>query len=215
MESVPRHRCLVYEGSPSRHLPVVAAALIEMQQRGCRCLYLNSPELVAAMRACLEQKGVDVAKEVGQGSLILTSERSHLANGRFDADRMMRSLDQALQQALTDGYKGLWATGDMSWEFGPAQDFSELLEYEWQLDEYFQAHPELGGICQYHADTLPREVMRHGLLSHPSIFINETLSLVNPHYLHPGSYPTHTEVSSTISVVESSLDRLLQLEFAL
>ena len=35
------------------------------------------------------------------------------------------------RRALDDGYSGLWATGDMSWEFGPAKDFSMLLEYEW------------------------------------------------------------------------------------
>jgi len=215
MEPVPRHCCLIYEGPPSRHLHVVAPALIEMLHRGCRCLYLNSPELVRAMRSTLEEKGLKVEKEIARGSLMLTSERSHLADGRFDADLMMHSLDQALQQALNDGYNGLWATGDMSWEFGPAQDFSQLLEYEWQLEEYFLSHPELGGVCQYHADTLPREVMRHGLVSHPSIFINKTLSLLNPHYLHPGSFPTQTEIGTVISVVESSLDRLLDLEFAL
>ncbi len=212
MESVPRHRCLVYEGSPSRHLPVLAAAISQMLDRGCRCLYLNSPEMVAGMRSRLEAKGLNVAKETGRGALILTSEQNHLIDGRFDADAMMSGLDDALRQALDDGYKGLWATGDMSWEFGPARDFSQLLEYEWQLEEFFLTHPEIGGVCQYHADTLPREAMRHGLLAHPSIFVNETLSLLNPHYLHPGAFTSPPE---KIPAVDSSLDRLLQLEFAI
>jgi hypothetical protein len=45
----------------------------------------------------------------------------------------------------------------MTWEFGRARDFSRLLEYEWRLEEFFQKHPELEGICQYYADTLPRK----------------------------------------------------------
>ncbi len=31
---------------------------------------------------------------------------------------MLHKLEDALDQALSDGYKGLWATGDMTWEFG-------------------------------------------------------------------------------------------------
>jgi hypothetical protein len=31
---------------------------------------------------------------------------------------MMGTLEDALEQALVDGYGGLWATGDMNWEMG-------------------------------------------------------------------------------------------------
>ena len=36
--------------------------------------------------------------------------------------------------------------------------------------------------------TLPCEVLRQGLLVHPSIFVNETLSRINRHYLRDDSY---------------------------
>jgi hypothetical protein len=42
----------------------------------------------------------------------------------------------------------------------------------------------MSAICQYHSDTLPRKALQQGLLAHPSIFINETLSRINPLYLH-------------------------------
>jgi len=71
----------------------------------------------------------------------------------------------------------------MTWEFGRAKDFSQLLEYEWRLEQFFQKRPEIEGICQYHADTLPPEAMKQACVSHPAIFISETLSLVNPYYL--------------------------------
>jgi hypothetical protein len=105
-----------------------------------------------------------------------------LVNGRFDVDGMIDNLANALRQALSDGYAGLWASGDMTWEMGPDKDFSRLLEYEQRLEEFFQAHPEMSGLCQYHASTLPSEALRHGLLGHRSLFINDTLSLLNPHY---------------------------------
>ena len=71
---------------------------------------------------------------------------------------MMHTLEDALGRALNEGYDGLWATGDMTWELGPERDFSRLLEYEWRLEEFFRKHPALGGICQYHADTALRSL---------------------------------------------------------
>lgn len=212
MEQAHRHHCLVYEGSPSRHLPVLAAVLCEKLEQNYRCLYLNNPEIVAEMRGCLVDKGVDVEEEIRLGTLVLSAERHHLKNGKFDTDAMLRDLGYAMEQALTDGFSGLWASGDMAWEFGPERDFSQLLDYEWKLEQFMQQNPRLSGVCQYHAHTLPRETMRQGLLAHPSIFINESVTLHNPHFLHQQGF---TPQAKTSPEVESALTRLLQLEFAL
>jgi hypothetical protein len=169
---------------------MLAAIVREKLQQNYRCLYLNSSPMVAEMRSYLAAAGVDVAHEVTRNALVLTSEQGHLVDGtHFDSERMMRSLENALSEALREGYKGLWATGDMTWELGPDKDFSKLLEYERRLEEFFRTHPEIGGVCQYHAETLPRNVVQQGLLVHRALFINETLSLVNPHYFCPENFP--------------------------
>ena len=124
---------------------------------------------------------------------------------------MLHKLEDALDQALNDGYKGLWATGDMTWEFGPRQDFGKLLEYELRLEELFHKRPELCGICQYHRDTLPRETVRQGLQAHRMIFINETLSRINAHYLPPGQSSDRT---ATTDELEEMLAALCQLQTA-
>jgi len=116
---------------------------------------------------------------------------------------MLRLLTDAVGQALKDGYHGLWATGDMGWEFGPEKSFCKLLEYEWKLEELFEVQPALSGICQYHADTLPHEVLRQGLMAHQALFINETLSRLNAHYISRTSStahgPSHAELDSVIN----------------
>jgi hypothetical protein len=188
MESIPRHQCQIYQGAPSKHLPALAVVTRTKLQQNYRCLYLNSPAMVAGMRSYLAAAGVDVAFELAKASLVLSSDQRHLVAGRFDVDRMIHTLEDALHQALGDGYKGLWATGDMTWELGPEREPAKLLEYEWRLEQLFHQYPELSGVCQYHADTLPPELMRQSLLVHPSIFVNQTLSLVNPHYLCPESF---------------------------
>jgi hypothetical protein len=180
-----RHHCIVYAGPPSRHLAPLAAVVREKLAQNHRCLYLNSRPMVAGMRSYLAAAGVDVTREINRRSLVLSSEQDHLVDGRFDVDRMMNTLDGALSQALKDGYAGLWASGDMTWEMGPDKDFSTLLEYEKRLEAFFHRHPEMGGICQYHVDTIPFETVREGFRAHNSLFINKTLALMNPYYIHP------------------------------
>ena len=203
MQHTPRHQCLIYEGSPAPHLPGLTALIRQKLSENHRCLYLNSPPMVAGMRSYLYAAGVDVPQEVMKGRLILSSDRGHLKNGSFDIDRMLTLLNEAVGLALKDGYQGLWATGDMSWEFGPEKSFSKLMEYEWRLEALFQTQPALSGICQYHADTLPHAVMRQGLMTHQAIFINDTLSRLNAHYISAKSstahLPSHADIDRVIN----------------
>ena len=193
MANMPRHECLVYKGAPSLQLPALAAVARRKLEENRRCLYLNSPTMVAGMRSYLAAAGVDVAAETAKKSLVMSSDRPHLEEGRwFSIDRMMQSLEQAVEQALRDGYTGLWATGDMTWEFGPEKGSAKLLEYEVRLEEMFHRFPQLSGVCQYHVDTLPEVVGCQVLATHPSIFVNETLSRFNPHYVRHESLEAYS-----------------------
>ena len=185
MEQESRHQCLIYAGSPSLKLPMLAAMIRQNIGHGYRCLYLNRAPMVAGTRSYLSAIDVSVADEIAKGRLVLSSEPPSLDES-FDMEQMLLMLEDTLNQALSDGYKGLWVTGDMTWEFGSEKDFSKLVEYEWRLEELFRKRSELRGICQYHRDTLPDEVMRQGVLTHQTIFINETLSRINPHYVASG-----------------------------
>jgi len=178
-----RHQCLIYDGAPSGQLSALAAILQRKLNEGFRCLYLNSRPMVAGMRSMLSSKGLDVGNEIERGRLILSSEPVTSSDGSFDVGLMLNTLESALDKALSEGYKGLWATGDMTWEFGSEKNLEKLAEYEWRLEELMRKREALCGICQYHLDSLPREVTRRGLLAHRSIFINETLSRINPHYV--------------------------------
>lgn len=174
---------MIYKGAPSVQLPAIAAILYQKLNDNYRCLYLNSPAMVAGLRSTLAGFGMDVAKEVDSGRLILSSESAMQANGAFDADIMLQKIEGLLDAALKDGYKGLWASGDMTYEFGNEDNLAKLFDYEWQLEKLFDKRPELCGVCQYHQDTLPAESLREGLSLHRLIFVNETMSLINPHYL--------------------------------
>jgi len=208
MDQIPRHQCLIYEGPPSRHLVALSAVIRQKLNENYRCLYLDSHPMVAGMRSYLAAAGVDVAAESATGRLVLSSDRDHLIDDcQFDLERMMQGLSNALDGALDAGLAGLWATGDMTWEFGPDKDFSKLLEYEWRLEEFFRAHPEMGGVCQYHVESMPRKYLRQGVLSHPSIFINQTLSTINPTYRYSSSLPVE---QSEAREMDSFINRMLE-----
>lgn len=210
MTPASRHQCLIYDGPPSRQLTAIASVIREKLNQNRRCLYLNSHPMVAGIKSYLAAMGVDVAAEMEKGSLVLSSDLHHLVGDwHFDVDRMIDSLGRALDQALADGYRGLWASGDMSWEFGPAKDLSKLLEYEWRLEEFLREHSQMEGICQYHSDTLPRNVLRNGLLAHSSLFINETLTVFNPHCVDPRSLAADAIVDPQL---DHALDRHLHRE---
>jgi hypothetical protein len=123
MERESRHQCLIYEGSPSQQLPSLAAMIQRKLNEGHRCLYLNSRPMVSGIRSCLAAIGIDVANDVAKARLVLSSE-SAIVDGGFDVDMMLDKLEDALDQSLSDGYAGLWATGDMTWEFGPETNFA-------------------------------------------------------------------------------------------
>ena len=71
----------------------------------------------------------------------------------------------------------------------------------------FPRRPELGGICQYHSDILPGKALQIGLLAHPSVFVNETLSRINPHYVSPDVFNHKATQNPDLEIF---LNRLVQ-----
>lgn len=198
---------MIYDGPPSRSLPAVAAAVRRSLDAGMRCMYINSPAMVAGFRSQLYATGTDVQHAMTTGALVLDSSGDHLVDGRFVIHRMIDTLAAAVEQALADGCAGLFATGDMTWEFGPEREFSKLIEYEWQLEQLFRKHPALSGICQYHRDLLPREAVGEGVVSHEAVYTSDTLTRLNPHYVVARS-PAERKAAAR-SDLDAAVDALL------
>jgi MEDS: MEthanogen/methylotroph, DcmR Sensory domain len=206
MDDYPRHQCMIYEGPPSQKLPMLIAILKRKLSEGYRCMYLNSAPMVAGMYSYLAASGMDVALEVQSGRIGLSSQPKS-SGGGFDVDRMLFELEDALDQALIDGYKGLWVAVDMTWEFGPKKDFTKLLEYEWGLEDIFRRRPGLCGICQYHRDTMSKEALRQGLLTHRGIVINDTIFRINPFYARSAS---SAKWGASIAEMDQAVNTLCQ-----
>lgn len=177
-----RHQCFIYGGAPSSHLADISRTLIENLKANRRCLYLNSPTMTAGMRCQLSAAGLDLKEWVDRGALVISSDQGHLLNGKFDVDRMLRLLNDTLKQALADGYAGLWASGDMTWEFGNEANLEKLAEYEGRLDEFLRDNPAMSGVCMYHRDTLPAHAVETAMITHPTLYVSACLSQLNSCY---------------------------------
>lgn len=180
-----RHQCMIYQGLPFDNLPRLVPTLLTKLMEKNRCIVLGSPTVVARMQGDLVAAGLAVTEAVKNGSLILSSSRDHLRNGIFNADQMLDMLKGAVSQALAEGYQGLWATGDMTWEFGGEENLKKLMEYECGLEALFRTTPELSGVCQYHMDTLPLDIIGSALHAHQSVYISHTLQRISPYYMQP------------------------------
>ena len=93
MDQSSRHRCLIYRGAPSLKLPMLVNVIRQKLEENYRCLYLNSPQMVAGMRSYLAAAGVDVAYESSKAGLVMSATQDHLIDGRwFSVDRLMQDL---------------------------------------------------------------------------------------------------------------------------
>src|SRR5437016_4374270 len=106
-----RHSCLVTQGMFPHALPTITAFLKQGLKDGHQALFLGHPRDVAEVHWDLALNGLDVISEIQRRSLILTSDRSHLQNGRFDVQEMLARGRSSVDQALNYGYKGLYAVG--------------------------------------------------------------------------------------------------------
>lgn len=189
-QSAPRHQCLLHGGASPRVLAAMAAVARGRMQQNYRCTFLGSPRLIAELRPFLEAARIDVEQEMARKRLLLLSDQRHLVGEEFDPDRMMARVENAYRQALQDGFEGLWASGEAAWELGPRMNCSKLPEYEQRLESFLRDHPKMSVICQYEVGALSRQAVHHGLLRHPSIFVSEDLSMVNPYFLDADSSKT-------------------------
>jgi signal transduction histidine kinase len=182
---VSRHKCLIYEGEPVQQLPVVLPLLLDGLATNWRCLYLGDPATLPMVDQALNAKGIDTEREQSRGALVLSADRSHLVNGRFDPEAMIDGLSRAIDESVEQGFEGLCATGDMRWELGDDSNFDRLLEYEARLEQLFREGRPLRGICQYRRDVVPPQALRHALMAHRSTYIGNTLNRDNLFYMPP------------------------------
>jgi len=178
--SHPSHSCLIYS-TTQEQINVTCEFLARGLMRGEKCVFLESPERLAQVRAALAAAGVEVEAEEARGALVLTSAADFRDQDHFNGDRTIGFLVQTLQGALGQGFSALRATGDMNWELGPDQDYSVLVDYEAKLDAYVGKN-RIVGLCQYRRHAISGLAICNALQTHQHVVLGQRLCANNLYY---------------------------------
>jgi ABC-type transporter Mla MlaB component len=110
---------------------VVTGFIYDGLQRGHKVMCLSADPPMRALPAALDGvRGPALAS--GQVE-IRSANEVYPPDGGFDVDRVLAFWADALARALGEGYRGLSATGDMSWAAGGDHGWEHVAEYERRL----------------------------------------------------------------------------------
>jgi hypothetical protein len=175
------HICNVYE-TEEEQLATAAEYLSDGLRAGERVFYVaSSADALNRFNRVLKEAGINVEAMLKRGALVqATHADAHLVDNRFDSERMLRLLNDAVEAALNDRFTGLRTCGDMSWLLQEPEGAEQVLEYEALLNEFFQG-VRAAGMCQYDRQRLAPHLVDHALATHSSVVIDRHHT-INPFY---------------------------------
>jgi len=143
------HVVALYESTAALR-ELLAAFVAEGLRAGELCLWVLSSLTPEEALEALGRHVPDVRARLSRGQLVLAQSRDwYLADGSFDASRVLRAWKERLDAGLKAGYAGARVTGDTS--FLEPEHFAAFMDYETRLDR------ELHGlraivVCTYRVD---------------------------------------------------------------
>jgi hypothetical protein len=166
------HICAVFE-TEEQHLAIAAEYVADGLLSGEQVLYVcQSDAAVQRFHAALREIGINIEAMRKRGALIeSTHANAHLAGNRFDCERMLTLLNEAVEAALNGGFTGLRACGDMSWLLAEPEGAEQVVEYEALLNQFFQGVRGCG-MCLYDRRRLHARLVDHALATHSSVIID-------------------------------------------
>ena len=182
------HICSIYD-TEDEQFAIASEYLSDGLRNGERCLYAaDSRATLNRFRSALAAADIDVADALRRRAFIeATHAEVHLAGGRFDCEQMLRLLNEAVETALNDGFKGLRTCGDMSWLLMECEGREQVRDYEALLNPFFK-NVRGAGMCLYDRRRLPKHVIDAALDTHPTLVSagrHQFNPIYNPRTLRP------------------------------
>ena len=139
-------------------------------------------EHMAACACC----GIDVEQAEASGQLEVRHwEDAYLKDGYFDGDRMVKILEQVLEENRTK-YGLTRLMGNMEWALETAPGVTDIVEYETKLNYLLPNYPD-PVVCVYDLNKHSGSVVMDILRTHPRVIIGGVLQ-ENPLYVQPDEF---------------------------
>lgn len=184
-----RHIALIYETEEDWEqaaIPFLAEGLSD----GEKCMYITDSRSSGEVCSLMRQKGFDLPALMSTEQLVMVNQSDvYTQAGCFDPDRMLGILDTATKKAIEQGFRGLRATGEMSWALRGCKGSERLMEYESGINAVLSPKFPFKTICQYDMRKFGGGALKSVILTHPFIIWKGRL-LANSYYIPPETYLT-------------------------
>jgi hypothetical protein len=176
------HACLFY-ASPEEQFATVLPYIKAGLEQNEKCLYIVDDNHVVFVLEAMDKAGIDIAAALAARAFVINSKhQTYLKNGSFRPDEMIAGLKGGVEEALSEGYRGLRATGEMTWALSDPKALSQLNAYEAKLDKFFPS--QLTGLCQYNQNRFSPQLVPGILQTHRLVIAKGKLQK-NKFYLPP------------------------------
>jgi hypothetical protein len=176
------HVCAFFD-SRDQEYDVLGPFFREGMEQGEKNLHIIGPEMLDEHRMRLARSGIDVQGCEACGQLEVNSwYGAYLdADGHFDKDRMLATLERVCKDALDAGYPRVRIMGNMDWVFSHVGTDRDLLAYEAEVNEVLSTNRQ-PAVCVYDLAKLSGSMMMDLLRTHPLTLINGLVQ-ENPFYI--------------------------------
>ncbi len=137
---------------------------------------------ITELKAGLSTEGVEPDTAIRRGAWrVTTAEETYLrADGTFAPQVILSNLQNAIAEALDEGYTALRITGDMRWSLHAVTGAELLEDYESQLNTILSQSPCIA-LCQYDINDFEPALLQNILITHPVLLVEQHL-LSNIYY---------------------------------
>jgi len=183
---VQRHACAFFNSADEEY-----QALLPFIKEGFDCghrsFHIVDPELREDHRQRLAGAGIDVegAERGGQFELRAWAD-AYLRGGRFEQDRMLALLQEAIDTGRKQGYAMTRLVAHMEWATGDSPGVEDLVEYETRINQMWPRHED-AVICVYDLARFRADIVMDIMRTHPVVLIGGML-LENPFFVPPDDF---------------------------
>ncbi|MGP1717058.1 MAG: MEDS domain-containing protein [Methylophilus sp.] len=175
------HVCAFFNSKADEY-DVLLPFYAEAHGQGEKTLHLVNPANEESHKSRLNAYGMNVPELEESGQLeVMTWQSSYLnGEGRFERSSMLTKLIDARDAATEAGFPRLRVVGDMDWVFLEDMDFSGILSYEAEVNEFLIVNKQ-PAVCVYDIAKLSGSMMMDLLRTHPLTLVNGVVQ-ENPFY---------------------------------
>jgi hypothetical protein len=198
------HHVVSIAADANEQLDLVARVFAAGLSSECACLYIADRTAPRAVIAGLQRRGCEVEGRLESGQLTLTTaDDVYLPDGYFDPDRMLARVADAIDDARNAGFRGLCATGELSWLGRRVPGSDRLLEYEFRLNSV-EGLESAAVVCLYEPSSLVEQMDHELEKMHPFVHQDGEFRPSATHVADP-DYLTHVPLVEELEPAADSL----------